>query len=83
MAALTVSEARRTLYPLIKQIANDRTTVEIASEHGRVVMMAAEDFEAWQETAYLLGNPVNAERLRRSYHDAIDGRTQEHSLDWS
>ncbi|MDR1790380.1 MAG: type II toxin-antitoxin system prevent-host-death family antitoxin [Propionibacteriaceae bacterium] len=83
MTTLTVAEARRTLYPLVKQVADDRVPVEIASESGNVVIMAAEDFEAWQETAYLLASPANAERLRRSYQDAVAGRTVEHALDLS
>jgi antitoxin YefM len=81
MTTLTVSEARRTLFPLVKRVADDRVPVEIASPHGNVVVMAAEDFEAWQETAYLLASPANAERLRRSYADAMAGRTVEHDLD--
>ena len=83
MPALTVSEARRTLYPLVRRVAEDRLPVEIASEHGNVVIMAAADFEAWRETAYLLASPANAERLRRSYKDAVEGRTTERSLDLS
>jgi antitoxin YefM len=81
MTTITLSEARRTLFPLVKKVAQDREPVEIASEEGNVVIMAAADFAAWQETAHLLSNPVNAARLRRSYADSEAGRFAEHSLD--
>jgi antitoxin YefM len=81
MTTLSASEARRTLFPLIKRVTDDRVPVEITSAHGNVVLMAAEDFEAWQETAYLLASPANAQRLRRAYADAKLGHRQEHPLD--
>ncbi|MDR1188542.1 MAG: type II toxin-antitoxin system prevent-host-death family antitoxin [Bifidobacteriaceae bacterium] len=83
MTTITLSEARRTLFPLVKKVAEDREPVEINSAQGNVVIMAAEDFAAWQETAYLLSNPVNAARLRRSYADSEAGNFTERSLDLS
>ncbi|WP_156685953.1 type II toxin-antitoxin system Phd/YefM family antitoxin [Mycobacterium sp. Marseille-P9652] len=61
--AITASEARRNLFPLIEKVNADRTPVEITSKAGRAVLMAAEDWEAWQETAYLFSSPANARRL--------------------
>lgn len=61
--AITASEARKNLFPLIEQVNADRAPVEITSRNGRAVLMAAEDWEAWQETAYLFASPVNARRL--------------------
>ncbi|OHT95581.1 prevent-host-death family protein [Mycobacteroides chelonae] len=61
--AITASEARKSLFPLIEQVNTDRTPVEITSKNGRAVLMAADDWEAWQETAYLFQSPVNARRL--------------------
>jgi antitoxin YefM len=81
MTTITLTEARRTLFPLVKKVADDREPVEIASAHGNVVIMSADDFAAWQETAYLLSNPANAARLRRAYADAVAGNVQAHELD--
>ncbi|MGJ6127109.1 type II toxin-antitoxin system prevent-host-death family antitoxin [Mycolicibacterium sp. Y3] len=61
--AITASEARKTLFPLIEQVNNDRTAIEITSRHGNAVLVAAEEWEAWQETAYLFRSPENARRL--------------------
>lgn len=69
--AITASEARRNLFPLIEQVNADRTAVEITSKAGRAVLMSAEDWEAWQETAYLFQSPANARRLLDAA-DALD-----------
>jgi antitoxin YefM len=37
--------------------------VRISSRSGDVVLMSAEDYDAWQETVYLLRSPANARRL--------------------
>ncbi len=42
---------------------DDRAPVEITSENGRAVLMSADEWEAWQETAYLFRSPANARRL--------------------
>jgi Phd_YefM. len=43
--------------------------------------MSLEDFNSMQETMYLLGNPANAERLRRSVADIEAGKTRRFSLE--
>lgn len=79
--SISASEARRTLYPLIERVNNDRDAVEIVSRNGNAVLMAAEDYEAWVETAYLFKSPENARRLTRSYDDALNGAVSEHDVD--
>ena len=38
------------------------------------VLMSLEDYNAWQETAYLLSSPANAKRLLESIAEANAGR---------
>ena len=64
--AISTSEARRTLYPLMERVNKDRDAVEFVSRHGNAVLMAAEDYEAWVETVYLFKSRENARRLARS-----------------
>ena len=64
--SITASEARRTLFPLIEQVNDDRTAVEITSKRGNAVLMSADDYEAWQTTRYLFSTPANARRLLES-----------------
>ena len=61
--AITASEARKNLFPLIQQVNDDRAPVEITSKNGRAVLIAADEWEAWQETAYLFRSRANARRL--------------------
>lgn len=61
--ALTASEARRRLFPLIEQVNEDRTPVEIISKRGNAALLSADDYSAWVETAYLFRSPANAGRL--------------------
>jgi antitoxin YefM len=61
--AISASEARARLFPLIQQVNDDHVPVRINSRGGDVVLMSAEDFDSWQETIYLLRSPANARRL--------------------
>ncbi|MEV7318898.1 type II toxin-antitoxin system Phd/YefM family antitoxin [Streptomyces sp. NPDC093970] len=61
--AITASEARARLFPLIQQVNDDHEPVEITSKGGDAVLMSADDFRSWQETVYLLRSPANAARL--------------------
>jgi antitoxin YefM len=61
--AISASEARSRLYPLIQQVNDDHTPVRISSKAGDAVLMSAEDFDSWQETIYLLRSPANAQHL--------------------
>ncbi|MET9465764.1 type II toxin-antitoxin system Phd/YefM family antitoxin [Streptomyces sp. NPDC006544] len=61
--SISASEARATLFPLIERVNTDHTPVRITSKSGDAVLMAADDYDSWQETVYLLRSPENAKRL--------------------
>jgi antitoxin YefM len=61
--AVSASEARSRLFPLIQQVNDDHVPVRISSKGGDAVLMSAGDFDSWQETIYLLRSPANARRL--------------------
>jgi antitoxin YefM len=61
--SLAASEARKSLFPLIEQVNDDHEPIRITSRKGNAVLMAEDDFNAWQETVYLLRSPANAIRL--------------------
>lgn len=81
--SISASEARKTLFPLIERINEDRDAVEIVSRKGNAVLMPADEYAAWQETAYLFRSPANARRLLDAYDRARAGRTEVHELDRS
>ena len=78
--AVTASEARKSLFPLIQQVNDDHVPVEITSKRGSAVLMSLEDYQALQETAHLLRVPANARRLLESLAQAQSGDRQEHEL---
>ncbi|MFF4922277.1 MULTISPECIES: type II toxin-antitoxin system Phd/YefM family antitoxin [unclassified Kitasatospora] len=61
--AISASEARTQLFPLIKKVNDDHAPIRITSKGGDAVLMSAEDYDSWQETIYLLRSPANAQRL--------------------
>ena len=61
--SISASEARQRLFPLLEQVNTDHQPVRITSKAGDAVLMSADDYDAWQETVYLLRSPENARRL--------------------
>lgn len=78
--AITASEARKNLFPLIEKVNNDRVPVEIMSRKGDAVLISRADYEALEETAHLLRAPANARRLLQSLTQALEGARAEHPL---
>ncbi|PYI67919.1 type II toxin-antitoxin system prevent-host-death family antitoxin [Arthrobacter livingstonensis] len=78
--AITASEARARLFPLIEQVNNDRLPVEIISKKGSAVLMSLADYEALEETAYLLRSPANAAHLLEGVAQHKAGQLHAHEL---
>lgn len=79
--SMSAGQARKMLLPLIERVNDDRDVVEIVSRKGSAVLMSAEEYAAWRETAYLFRSPANARRLLDAYERARAGRTEVHKLD--
>ena len=64
MDAITYSFARANLARTMDRVCDDHEAL-IITRNGEqaVVMLSLEDFQALEETAYLLRNPANAKRL--------------------
>ena len=78
--AITASEARRNLFPLIEQVNEDSTPIEITSRRGDAVLISRADYDALEETAFLLRAPANATRLLESLIQARTGERDVHAL---
>jgi len=74
--AVSASEARSRLFPLIQQVNDDHEPVRISSKSGDAVLMSAEDYDSWQETIYLLRSPENARRLMEAVARDRSGATE-------
>jgi antitoxin YefM len=65
--ALTYSQARSNLAKMMDKVCDDHSPVIVTRKNRRsVVMMSLEDYEALEETAYLLSSLKNARRLLES-----------------
>jgi antitoxin YefM len=73
VAAITASEARKRLFPLIEQINEDRVEVEVVHRSGNVVLVSKDQWDAMVETAYL-SRGANGRMLRRRIADIEAGQ---------
>lgn len=79
--AITASEARKNLFPLLEQVNDDRTPIEITSKRGDAMLIAMDDYRALEATAHLLRSPANVRRLIESLEHARSGAVEAHELD--
>ena len=81
MQTISYTKARNNLAREMDRVTQDHDyTIITRSARPGVVMMAIEDFESWQETAYLLASPANARRLLRSVQELEEGKGREREL---
>ncbi len=78
--SMTASEARKGLFGLIERVNEDQTEISITSRRGDAVLLSRAEFDALNETAYLLRAPANAQRLLESLAEARAGDAQPHDL---
>ncbi len=81
MDALTYSAARANLANTMDRVCNDHEPL-IITRNGEqaVVMLSLEDYNALEETAYLLRNPTNAKRLLAAAEQLTTGGGTERKL---
>ncbi|MDY0057427.1 MAG: type II toxin-antitoxin system prevent-host-death family antitoxin [Methyloversatilis sp.] len=81
MDAITYSSARANLARTMDRVCNDHEPLIITRNGDQaVVMLSLEDFQALEETAYLLRNPANAKRLLSSTAQLDAGKGSERKL---
>ena len=81
MTAVTVHEAKQNLEALLDKVVADAEPIIVTTATGQeIVLLPIAEFNAWQETAYLLSNPANAAHLRQSLAEAQHGQLVEGSL---
>lgn len=72
MKAISYTAARENLAATMDGVCQDRSPVIITRNRDQaVVMLSLEDYEALEETAYLLQSPANAKRLLQA-KDALE-----------
>lgn len=77
MVTISYTEARNSLAGLLEAATRDREPITITRNgEGTVVLLAAEEYAAMEETLHLLSTPANAERIRQGLADYAAGNLQ-------
>ena len=75
MDAISYTKARANLAKTMERVCNDHSPVIITRKsEAPVVMISLEDYQAMEETAYLLRSPANARRLLESIAELEAGK---------
>lgn len=75
MDAISYTTARANLAKTMERVCNDHSPVIITRKSGAsVVMISLEDYQALEETLYLLRSPANARRLLDSIAELEAGK---------
>ena len=78
---MTYSEARSKLAKTMEKVCDDHSPVVITRKNSQsVVMMSLDDFEAMEETTYLLRSPKNTRRLLESIQELESGQGTQREL---
>jgi antitoxin YefM len=81
MDAINYSDFCKHLDSTLDRVNEDHIPIVVTRENGKpVVIMSLEDFNSYEETAYLMASPANAERLNKSIAEAKAGRVVQHDL---
>ncbi|MDG2991192.1 type II toxin-antitoxin system prevent-host-death family antitoxin [Candidatus Synechococcus calcipolaris G9] len=74
MNILSYSEVRSQLAKTMDRVCDDHAPIVITRKNSQsVVMMSLDDYQAIQETVYLLRSPKNAQRLIESMAEIKSG----------
>ena len=68
---ITASEARADLYRLIDQAAESHQPILISGKRSSAVLVSAEDWQAIQETLYLLSVPGMRESIKQGMAEPL------------
>jgi antitoxin YefM len=81
MESISYTAARSNLAKTMEQVCDDHAPIAITRKgEGAVVMISMEDYQALEETAYLLRSPKNTRRLIESIADLEAGKGIEQDL---
>ena len=81
MKAITYTNARQNLAKTMEKVCQDHSPIIVTRKTtDSVVIMSLEDYEALEETAYLLRCPRNIRRLIESVAQLEEGQGTEREL---
>ncbi|MDD5492226.1 MAG: type II toxin-antitoxin system Phd/YefM family antitoxin [bacterium] len=80
MTTLTASQARAKLYKLLDTTASCHEPIQITGRRNNAVLVSESDWQAIQETLYLLSIPKMRESIRKGLKEPLSKCSKE--LHW-
>lgn len=81
MKVVTYSDLRKNLANVLDGVIDDHSPVLVTRQNNQTaVLISLEDFNAYEETAYLMSSPANAAHLMKSIAQAKSGKISQHKL---
>ncbi|KGM29801.1 type II toxin-antitoxin system prevent-host-death family antitoxin [Photorhabdus luminescens] len=81
MDTISYSAFRTHLASTLDRVNDDHKPILITRQNGKpAVVLSLEDFQAYEETAYLMASPKNAARLSQAIAEVEAGRIIEKGL---
>jgi antitoxin YefM len=81
MHTVSYSAFRSQLARFLDKVTDDHKPVLVTRQNGKpAIVMSLEDYQSYEETAYLMASPKNAERLNQAIADIEAGNTIQQGL---
>ncbi len=81
MDTMSYTAFRNDLASVLDKVNDDHKPVLITRQNGKpAVVISLEDFQAYEETAYLMASPKNAVRLNDSINQVAAGKATPRGL---
>ncbi len=80
MTIYTASSARQNFFQLIKSVIKSHKPVHVTTKEKNVVILSEDDYNAMQETLYLMSIPGMRDSIKQAMQEPYDDCAEE--LDW-
>lgn len=81
MDIVSYTSLRQNLAGFLDKVNQDRTPILVTRQNGdSAVVMSLKDFQSYEETAYLMASPKNAQRLNESITQIESGKKIERAM---
>lgn len=81
MDTLSYSDFRTNLAKQMDKVNQDHKPLLVTRQNAKpVVVMSLDDFQSYEETAYLMASPKNAERLNQAITEIAQGKAKQHEI---
>ena len=81
MKIISYSTFRNHISATLDKVNDGNKPIMISRQNGKpIVVMSLEDFQSYEETAYLMASPKNAARLNQAISEVEEGKNARYQL---